>query len=81
MLSIAQIIRNRISGLIPGDISKVFGTHEQVRFSFSLLSGLRMASMAGTHFYHANAWLGAWHTGHPMDVSRMSNSLCASRSA
>lgn len=62
MLSIAQIIRNRISGSIPGDISKAFGTHEQVRFSFSLLSGLRMASTAGTHFYHANAWLGAWHT-------------------
>lgn len=55
MISTRQIIRNRITGSKAVNISKA-------RFSVKVIIRTENASMAGTHFYHSNVWLSAWHT-------------------
>lgn len=44
------------------NISKNLDAHQKARFSVKVIIRMENASMAGTHFYHANAWLCAWHT-------------------
>lgn len=55
-------MRNRITSSKAVNISKNLDAHQKARFSVKVIIRMENASMVGTHFYHANAWLCAWHT-------------------